>query len=384
MSEKTLKRNGILAALFLYQYSLLIPVMNYFNPTIVSAISGVIIVIILLIGNLRSAISTSLIRLFFIIVFITSVNTLFNSADLLTVFPFYFYLLPVIVVFLFRFDYSHFIRCCCYFAVLNFFILFWMPFTRFANYMRFGYGMLPTIIFTYLLIFRYREEFKLSKIKIFVYAAILFASVFEIVFFGARGSFFAFLLFVVIDRFLVNREKIITNALLILAGVITYLNLVPILGILKEIVSVFGVKAYAISKLSTAINKGIIEASSGRDILYQKAIESIKAHPFMGSGIDVAHGDDYVHNIFLQVAQDLGIWALIPLIIILVKILWILIKKTGIGKDEKAILEVLFAISMGRLMFSSTLWRRPEFWMMICFYYCITRATKKSVHRGEK
>ena len=56
---------------------------------------------------------------------------------------------------------------------------------------------------------------------------------------------------------------------------------------------------------------------------------------------------------------------------ILASILVVIIISVFNNKTEystRVVFAIFFSISIGRLMFSSVLWERPEFWMLICLY----------------
>ena len=82
--------------------------------------------------------------------------------------------------------------------------------------------------------------------------------------------------------------------------------------------------------------------------------------------MSVADSDGlYVHNLFLQVGRDFGVIAFV-----LYSLFTLFNKKIPI--EDRMILLVIFSLALGRLLFSSVLWKRPEFWMLVCFQLVIT------------
>ena len=108
-----------------------------------------------------------------------------------------------------------------------------------------------------------------------------------------------------------------------------------------------------------------MESSSGREALYRHSLQLFLQEPF-GSGVgywayDPAMSGLYPHNIFLQVATELGIVGLLVLLAILAVTI---IRLVRMNRDSFLFWAMLFSITYGRLMVSSTLWERPEFWLL--------------------
>jgi O-antigen ligase len=239
--------------------------------------------------------------------------------------------------------------------------------------MRFGYGMLVSVVFLYEIISSYKKTI-LKKKWIFL-SYILFAiSLIEMIIYGARGALVSFVLLFAIDRFIIHRKFIFFNIISVGLFFLIYSNILNILTWFQKIINIFGGRAYAIDKIRLQIAQGIAEASSGRDDVYMRSIDCIKENFLFGRGIDLLSDGEYAHNIFLQVFQDLGFFAFLVLIIFLFSILIYFFKNDA--NEEKNILAIFFSISIGRLLFSSILWRRPEFWMLTCFYFSLINSCK--------
>ena len=152
-----------------------------------------------------------------------------------------------------------------------------------------------------------------------------------------------------------------------------YINITKIFSLVDLILNNVGIKSYAIMKFERQITRGFAAASSSRDSIYVEALRLIQKSPILGNTMSLdEEGGNYVHNVFLQVGQDLGVIALFVLVIFIVyALVQIGSKKKSV--ENRLIILALFSISIGRLMFSSTIWRRPEFWMLVCFVLNLKR-----------
>ena len=153
----------------------------------------------------------------------------------------------------------------------------------------------------------------------------------------------------------------------------------PIIDLAYLISVKIGIGSYAIAKYRMQMRGGWEFASSGRAARYSRAIDSIKEHPWFGNSLEDSLQDgEYVHNLFLQVGQDLGVIILIAFVVLLLFICFRMLSKNTV-QDNKIVLCILFSISIGRLLFSSTLWKRPEFWLMLFFYFSLYKTKENSM-----
>ncbi len=376
------KINGKLMAFFLFQYSLLIPVMKYINPTILVSISGISIVLILFSVNSKKRVNLRIIFILTIIFLCMALNVLLTSARLYGIFTFLAVLLPISMMFLFPFDCWEFIQTCCALASINFFVICYIPFVGKYQYMRFGYGMLLSAVFFYIRLTYDDKQYAYKKRKSRIwYSILLLCSVTEMGIYGARGALLSFGLLFIIDWFILNKHRLFRNSIFLILIIFIYTKIGIILTIVELILQKLGIFSYAVRKFRMQFESGIFAASSGRNMLYKTAIDKIITHPWIGNGLDVAEKDDlYVHNLFLQVGQDFGIPAMIVLALFLISVL-IHIKSEKVSLEVKIVYEVLFAISIGRLMVSSVLWRRPEFWMLVLFHLVCTHSSLFALRR---
>ena len=365
-------KNGIIAALFLFQYSLLIPLMRVFSPTILVAVSGILLMLATVFINKRVAVTLKSFAIIAGLLSIILIKTFIDDTELMVGINFLMIAIPSVMVFSYRFDVDTFLSTCRKLAILNFFLLFWIPFvSKLTTYMRFGYGMVLTVIFTYLSVFRSakdettRKAGKKGVITKALNIAIFIVSLVETVIYGNRGVLVVILAFIALDVLFIYKKNHFRNVALILAGFVALMNLEGILGILIRMAQRFGINSYALRKYQYQLMYGLEEASSGRGRLYLSAIDTIKEHPILGAKmVTYDDGTLYVHNLFLQVGRDMGVVMMIVSAVFVIYCLWIILsKKTQVS--EKTVLAVFFCVSVVRLMISSNLWERPEFWALV-------------------
>lgn len=364
--------NSKICALFLMQYTLLIPLMSYIPPRLLVAICGVLLICGLVIKN-GTCVNKNVCLFYYLFILIILLKIAISDSDLSTIGWIFVYTAPPVFVMAYGIDCEAFIRYCIKLSKLAFFFICWLPFTSAYEYMRFGYGMVPVVIFCYLDVVYYLPK-KDKKQLVFDIAVMILGSV-EILIYGARGSLLTIILFLLLERFVVGRAFSAKNIILLALGLLTWWKIVPILDYFEKISKRIGIYSYAITKFKMQITRGLAYASSGRDRLFEQAIEKIKEHPLLGNEIVLDEsGGRYVHNLFLQVGVDMGIIFAAALTIFLIYVLCkIGSKKTAM--DARIALCAFFSISVGRLLISSTIWRRPEFWMLISL--CLTVESNK-------
>ncbi len=381
------KTNGRLLALFLFQYSILIPAMRFISPTILVALTSIIILACLFITNASFKFSGPIIISCVVIIFIFLFKTIIGHIQFSLLLSLCSFIFPVLFMCMFSFDIKSFMEYSVIMSRITFVVLAWVPFVKsFYSYMRFGYGMLPVVVFAYidLFYFKRKNNTQLDKnkkyISIFIDIVLIIVGAIEVVLFGPRGATFALILLFVLDRFVLNKENFVANALIIVSSALIVLNLGKILSLINEFLSDINMSSYAIMKYEKQLNNGIAAASSGRDKIYGWALDSIEQSPIIGNPISV---DEYVHNLFLQVFQDLGIVGFIFIIGFTLYCIYMIGSKKFDKNDRLAIL-ALFSLAYGRLMFSSVVWRRPEFWMLLGFVVCITYGRRKMTVPAKK
>lgn len=373
-SNRQRQNNGIIAALFLFQYSLLVPFMKIFSLSFLLAVSGIVLVIAAFYVNRGIVFNIKVIILFFALLIIFLLKNLIDGSEISVLIKFLMIAIPPVIVYSYQFDYDMFLKWSCILSKANFLFLFLTPFSgeRIA-YMRFGYSMVLTVIFSYISVFHPdyvnpsgHNGYSKTSARI-IDIGILVVSVAETIVFGSRGALVVFVAFVFIDLLLIYKKRVLLNTTLMIAGFITLFNLEQILSLVISLTARFNINSYALNKYQYQLVYGLEEASSGRGRLYATAWESIKENLLFGTPmISYDEGELYTHNLFLQVGKDLGIIAMILMAFFVLYCLYLMYAKR-LDKKEKSVLAVLFVMSVVRLLLSSNLWERPEFWMLVSF-----------------
>jgi hypothetical protein len=251
-------------------------------------------------------------------------------------------------------------------SVINFLAIAAFPFVDFLdsmNYMRFGYAMLPSVImFIYAIL-------KKEKNKI-IWILLGIVAFFLMVVYGSRGPLVVILIWALI-QFLFNR-KISTYKkaiILILVSLMTFLVFKYnfIVKIVDYIYYELGIHTYTLAKLRMTFDVGLVEASSGRDIIYITMWDYIKQNPLLGYGIGFSQEVlNYTpHNLFLQILLESGVVGLLIWSVILTYCLYkykdMHIKEEGLFN----VIALVFSIAIGRLLVSSDMWLRPEYWLAL-------------------
>lgn len=252
-------------------------------------------------------------------------------------------------------------------SIINFLAITTFPFVSFLdsmNYMRFGYAILPSVIMFFYAILK-KEKMR------FIWLLLGIAAFFLMVVYGSRGPLVVIFIWALI-HFLFN-GKISTYKkaiILILISLITFLvfeyNL--IVKLIDYIYYELGIHTYTLAKLRMMFNVGFIESSSGRDTIYIVMWNYINQNPLLGYGIGFSQKVlGYTpHNLFLQILLESGVIGLLIWSIILIYCLYIY-KKIHIKGEEGLfnVIALVFSIAIGRLLVSSDMWLRPEYWLAL-------------------
>ena len=364
--------NGKLVALFLFQFSLLIPFMRVLEPKLLIAFFSSFFCVLILYKNKSLVINSRVFLVYFLVLFLFLIKWLIGQAEDDVFFTIFMYITPVLFLFLYPFSYKKTLKTMFILSKIGFLLLFWLPFSSqiTTSYMRFGYGMVPIVILSYVEIkyYKYIIDFSVNNIKnlnkVFNFIIVLVGSL-EILLYGARGCTFSLLVFIFLDYFLLKSFSFLKSALLFICLLTIYFNIEWVFDVLDIIVSKFGVFSYSLLKFKRQLLYGFENAASGRLDLYTNAVEDIFENPLFGGNISIS--ETYVHNLFLQVGSDFGIFAVLIMILFLIYVLHLICSQSTTS-EEKILLVTLFSISFGRLMFSSTIWQRPEFWMLV---FCV-------------
>lgn len=247
------------------------------------------------------------------------------------------------------------------------------------EYMRFGYAMLPTTLVS---IYAFRNHYKIFNSLVGLSSFIL------ILIYGSRGPVLGVLIFILIILISDKKLKIYQKILSIFVLFIGYLYMFVFNGFMKILDFTYyniNLQTYSISKLQVMINDGFAESSSGRDFLYEQFIEQIIREPIFGSGIGITHTlwDITSHNLFLQILLEFGVIGMLFFLLFAMTMFFLLriIRKTD--NELYLLLTIIFAVSFGRLLVSSDMWGRQEFWLFISLTINSFLMTKASVKKQE-
>lgn len=373
--------NAHIVSLFLFQYSLVMVLTKFYDSTIIAM--GTMLVLVgcsVLINDFRLADRKCILWFFAILILLVVKCFLMRGNTLKLIFMYIQIAFPVLLIMTNGFNYEKFIRFSCKLAYINFFAIVLYPFMGEFSYMRFGYGMLLTVIFMYVKISFFNVGRNAFDVILFV------GSFGMLLFYGARGAVFSFFLMVAIDRFLIRRKEFAKNATILAAfGCVLYC-FSDILSVLQSLASIIGTRTYVLSKLRMQLESGAEAASSGRFRIYESAIDKIRDNWLFGDSMEIdfaQSGSTYAHNLFLQAGLDFGVLGIVVMFLFVMYILW-QIWHSPKRSAQCYVLAILFSIAIGRLMFSSIIWRRPEFWMLlITSMTASNNIITKKVYKGK-
>ena len=164
-----------------------------------------------------------------------------------------------------------------------------------------------------------------------------------------------------------------------IAGVIMYVYLVPILKAVNSIMVALGI---VIKPLQKTIQQMEWSDSmiSGRESVYNAAVQLISEAwllPCGVAGFHIQKGIYYPHNIFLESGIEFGLIGLIIVMMIILRACHCMIVK--LSKNSDLIL-IFFCLSIPRLMVSSSYWENTFIWPMMVLMWSneksVTTATK--------
>lgn len=263
-------------------------------------------------------------------------------------------------------------------SVINFVSIALFPFVSFyssMNYMRFGYAMVPSALI--FLVAAVKEEKKFGWIILFVF------SMSSVAIYGNRGATLVLGVFLALV-FFSSRRINTTVRFLVVALVVACVGLVLYTDILIRLIDFLyyniGLQTYSLAKFRMQIELGLAVASSGRDLIYESILAHISQNPLFGVGVGATESvlGGTAHNIFLQILLETGCVGLLIWIII-----WSAmgIKYVRLSKSRKPeafyVITVVMSCAITRLLVSSDMWLRPEYWFVLSFL--VTYKEKKTL-----
>ncbi len=272
----------------------------------------------------------------------------------------------------FAFEEASLFRAFVGMGVLNFLAIGLSPFVSFLssmNYMRFGYALIPSaLMFLFAL---YGADSIARKLA---WVALSALSLGLTLVYGSRGVLIVIFMFFLLVFVFSKRIGKVLKAVVLMGGPLSlYMALKS--GVLLRVVDfvsgTLGVQTYSLSKIQMMMSMGLAVASSGRDIIYYQLVQLIRTSPLFGFGIGSAQF--YVrytaHNIVLQILVESGVAGLLLWLVVWARPAWEYVRlskdREGAGYFEVATL--LLAVAFGRLLISSDMWLRPEYWFVLSF-----------------
>lgn len=227
-----------------------------------------------------------------------------------------------------------------------------------------SYAIMPSFLCSLLMLFR--DEKLFWKILSFI----LFSSgLYIYMLIGSRGCYVVIigfiLLYIVNKKFKSIKSRIVTVITIAIIGNVIMNNFILVFEWLANVLSRLGIEVYAIQKM--LFYYSIDKADNGRNELSDIAWKGIEESPFghyIGS-FELAN-DTYTHNLFLQMTWDYGIIGFIFISIIYIKSLNYFICLDSNDRNHDVCF-VIFSSSMIMLLFSSTYWLLPCFWLWLKF-----------------
>ena len=308
---KTYRLNSLIIILYFYQYGLLIPFNILAKGQYPIMIFSLFLVLYAFTKNTRVNLNT-------IILFIVPFLLLFvklpfegTNSDINVANEFLISYLTIGLSGIFlgslNFSLDDFLYYGYKIAWVNFFTLFLIPLLSLygseVNYMRFGYALLPSIIFSFIYIL------KMKKLAIILFLL----SFLELLIFGARGAMFSVVIFCVLYLFFVSKlkMKVIFSFLIF----VIYFGLKYVLTFIIKFLAKYKIESYAITKYLNVLNgNSFSSTTSGRDIIYETALSRMNESFLFGSPFNTCYidtGSTYYHNILLDILVNFGVFVLV-------------------------------------------------------------------------
>lgn len=234
------------------------------------------------------------------------------------------------------------------------------------TWMGISYSILPLLFAGIIYLFTVEEKmyFKVITLSTIIIYLVNILSIFT------RGALLALLLFVVIFTTLKYFKSTFKRNLLLLFMLLIiwfiYMNLEMLLTKIYEILLSNGLHIRLIEKTLHLMSYDNL--LNGRENYYELAISGIKSSPLFGNGIGSFETDTgliYVHNLFLQLAYEGGLFFILPCSLILCLGLYIILFSKQVDTSTKVFIWFIYAMGIFRLLVSSVYWGEPTFWYLL-------------------
>lgn len=380
LNNRIIETNSLIIVIYLFQYGLFAPFLIFFDSQIALLVSTIMLFIwaIILNKSLNLKVWPLYVFPFIILLIKRPFEFEVENVDLSMEYILSFLTIGVTAIYFgsLKFSINKFIYYGVLVSLINLVLLGLIPFTSYygeiINYMKFGYAILPSVIF--LLIYVLNS----SKIKLHS-IAILLSSILLMVVFGARGATLCLVFFTLIYIYTASINKKIKTVFTIFILFLLFF-FVPLINRIVEVMDYYEFSTYSIEKyfkLYFDEETTLSSTSSGRDAIYSTAYNRMFESPFFGSPFNTCYVDtgvEYYHNFFLDILVNFGLIFSILFIIYMVYLIFRVIKDKR--KYLYEVFLVLFTLSFVRLFISSNYWQRPEFWLLLSFL--ITQGAKSN------
>ena len=242
------------------------------------------------------------------------------------------------------------------------------PYYDYMNYMRFGYALLPSVLLLFLLAIWNKE-------RRVTYTILGLATMLLMILYGSRGVISSLLLFgIILFAFyggISSSKKIVAGVSIIILVYLDYMYHY-VFKIIKFAFDGLGLHLYSVEKLLLMFSEGLARSSSGRDQLYSNVFDAISHNLIFGNGVGYTqvHLGLTTHNFILQILVETGIVGFV--IWSVIGIMSTLKFRRIASKGESGhliVLIILLSTSVGRLLVSSDLWLRTEFWLALALLF---------------
>ena len=241
--------------------------------------------------------------------------------------------------------------------------------------LEFGYDLLP---FEITFLYSALKNKKLIHLAMAVVGGILLLAG------GSRGPildiflFFAAYIFVSVQK---SKKRFFIIFGLIVVAVFLYLEYIPILNGVSQLLSKAGLSSRLIKKMI----EGTASDDNGRTVIWARAIQMIKDKPWGYGAMGSRHGiydliePAHPHNVFLEILIDYGVVAGTGIIIAGFVFLLRTLKMPNIGEWKGLVL--IFAGVTSQLLLSGTYWHRMGVWALLALGMSIHHFRKTERNR---
>lgn len=375
------KRNSWLAAAFLVE-TLLCKVITVFVPIpYISVIGmiGIMFVLLLLNQKFNTRIMGRQLMVFSIWIILLFSSCLLNGLKYVGTYLIYFLVFGMTAMLLTMVDLDFKTVLVAVLKLSLLYIVVYFVFERnsfmasenyWSNQMGLAYGLLTPAIAGMVGLWK-RQIFEFDRMEKMLSWICMIAGIYIIcIDCGTRGAMVSVAL--AIGLLFIEKEtsykKILLLLIMGLAVILVVVNLKAVLLFTYGLLLDRGIDVPALTKMVWMMERSI--ADNGRSEVYTVALELIKENPVTGHGVgyfESKYYGAYAHNFILQLLCEFG---MIGTICVGIPIIGNFIKTFGgkkIHERENALSILLFLVTIPMLMFSSSYWLLPSFWLYFWF-----------------